>query len=142
MWCLSQCDRMMIILISNNPVFEKNWALFRSHNLVTDIFLLCRNHALQKTKKGYRYRIAIVPRRSPPRRGSPRGAWLWIWYFGSVRKIPPLMGGKGACPPGLPPPPGERGGHSRNFHASSKKPGRDFLQSLFFIFYVWNSCLF
>ena len=31
------------------------------------------------------------------------------------------MGVKGACLPGLPPPLGERGGHPRNFHASSKK---------------------
>ena len=30
------------------------------------------------------------------------------------------MGVKGACPLGLPPPLGERGGHPRNFHASSK----------------------
>ena len=31
------------------------------------------------------------------------------------------MGVKGACPLGLPPPLGERGGHPRNFHASLKK---------------------
>ena len=31
------------------------------------------------------------------------------------------MGVKGACPLGLPPPLGERGGHPRNFHASSRK---------------------
>ena len=31
------------------------------------------------------------------------------------------MGVKGACPLGLPPPLGERGGHPRNFHASYKK---------------------
>ena len=30
------------------------------------------------------------------------------------------MGVKGACPLMLPPPLGERGGHPRNFHASSK----------------------
>ena len=40
------------------------------------------------------------------------------------------MGVKGACPLMLPPPLGERGGHPRNFHASSKN-SRGFLQSPF-----------
>jgi hypothetical protein len=31
------------------------------------------------------------------------------------------MGVKGACPLGLPPPLGERGGHPHNFHVSLKK---------------------
>ena len=41
------------------------------------------------------------------------------------------MGVKGACPLGLPPPLGERGGHPRNFHANSKN-ARGLLQSPFF----------
>ena len=40
------------------------------------------------------------------------------------------MGVKGACPLGLPPPLGERGGHPRNYHANSKN-ARGLLQSPF-----------
>ena len=42
------------------------------------------------------------------------------------RKIQLLLGVKGACPLGLPPPLGERGGHPRNFHASLKKREKGF----------------
>ncbi len=52
-------------------------------------------------------------------------------YFGSLEKNPTAHGGQGACPLGLPPPLGERGGHPRNFHASSKN-SRGFLQSRIF----------
>ena len=42
-------------------------------------------------------------------------------YFGDVKeKSSRAWGVKGACPLGLPPPLGERGGHPHNFHASSK----------------------
>jgi hypothetical protein len=40
-------------------------------------------------------------------------------YFGSVgERSNRSIGVNGACPLGLPPPLGERGGHPRNFHAS------------------------
>jgi hypothetical protein len=42
------------------------------------------------------------------------------------------MGIKGACPLGLPPPLGERGGHHRNFHGSVKNSD-GISQSHFFI---------
>ena len=47
-------------------------------------------------------------------------------YFGTKRKIQPLSGSRGLFPLMLPPPLGERGGPPRNFHAISKKLGRDF----------------
>jgi hypothetical protein len=50
------------------------------------------------------------------------------------RKIQPLMGVKGACPLGLPPPLGERGGHPHNFHASSKTR-RDLYRANFSVTY-------
>ena len=54
--------------------------------------------------------------------------------FGSVKeKSNRSIGVKGACPLGLPPPLGERGGHPRNFHAISKNP-RGFPQSQKFHF--------
>jgi hypothetical protein len=39
------------------------------------------------------------------------------------------MGVKGACPLGLPPPLGERGGHPPNFHATSKNTEGIFLDT-------------
>jgi hypothetical protein len=46
-----------------------------------------------------------------------------------------LHGGLGGAPLGLPPPLGERGGHPRNFYASSKN-ARDFYKAEFFEFSV------
>jgi predicted lipoprotein with Yx(FWY)xxD motif len=67
----------------------------------------CRNYAHEKTKKGDRYRIAMGHGRSPPRRGSPRGAWLWIVLRQRKRKIQQLIGIQGGFPPlELPPPRG------------------------------------
>jgi hypothetical protein len=73
---------------------------------------------VEKTKKGDRYRIAMGHGRSPSRRGLAP----WSMAFGSrQQKNPTALGGvKGACLLGLPPPQGERGGHPRNFHTSSK----------------------
>jgi hypothetical protein len=46
------------------------------------------------------------------------------------------MGVKGACPLGLLPPLGERGGHARNIHDGSKKNAGGFLKSFFFVFFT------
>jgi hypothetical protein len=84
---------------------------------------------LFRKRSGDRYRIMTGHGHSPPRRRSPRGAWLWIVLRLCKRKIQPLIGVKEACPLGLLPPLGERGGHHRNFHASSKNSGRDFYRA-------------
>jgi hypothetical protein len=55
----------------------------------------------------------------------PEGAWLWIVLRLGKRKIQPLLGVKGACPPWAASPTGGERGHPRNFHANSKTR-RDF----------------
>ena len=47
-------------------------------------------------------------------------------YFCSAKEKSNRSWVKGACPHQAASPLEERGGHSRNFHASSKKPGRYF----------------
>ena len=71
------------------------------------------------TKKGDRYRIAMGHRALT----ASSGLAPWSMAFGSRQhgeKSNRSWGVKGACPLGLPPPLGERGGHPRNFHTSSK----------------------
>ena len=96
---------LLLIRLQGRPfgggVHHRKWRIcykiLRYHN--SNSLFSCEIMLVRKLKDGDRYRIAIVPRCSPPRRGSPRGAWLWIRVLRQrKRKIQPLMGVKGACP--------------------------------------------
>ena len=79
------------------------------------------NHALQKTKRGDRYRIAMGPRALTASSGlTPWSMAVDHTSAALEKKSNPFMGVKRACLLGLPPPLGERGSHPFNFHASSK----------------------
>ena len=91
--------------------------------------------SLEKTKKRDRYRIAMGPRALAASSGLAPWSMAVDLLRKRKRKIQPLFGVKGDCPLGLPPPLGERGGHTRNFHAS-RKNAKGFLQSL-----ASNPCL-
>ena len=85
--------------------FESCRGVYRGLNGLPSVsvlyrYLLCRNHARQKTKRGDRYRIAMGPRALTASSGLAPWSMAVDRYFGSVKeKSNRSMGVKGALPP-------------------------------------------